>query len=425
VDSTVMNALDRSLLLLGEWVAGAPTEIANALGSARVRIAIADELADDPATQTATTTLVNLLIRTFIHVEIDVRHAPVVTPLLPEASSFGAGIARLTADAFPSGPRRVRPRVDVEVLIGPRPASSSPERWIWLTADAWLAGYASEPEPWRPAGPLEALAAAGLAAGEIVRFALRHLPPASSTAADWLARIERAQHRLLPVPPGPIDLGALDIISAGAITHSLLFAIVARGAVEGDLRIFDDGSYEPSNSNRYMLLRQRDLGALKVEHLAALRIPDIRITPVPERFGNQHQQNLRRRAVVGADDIAVRHVVQAGAPAWLGIGATSHDEVRVTEHPMSEPCAGCAHPHVGDADDRPIPTIAPVTFWAGLQLALHLLADAANDAAPEQRRYETYWPLRPGTAVIGPLQWHPGCPVDASHRLRAAVATRS
>jgi hypothetical protein len=135
---------------------------------------------------------------------------------------------------------------------------------------------------------------------------------------------------------------------------------------------------------------------------------------VERRFVASDISGARARILVGADDIAVRHLAQQAGPAWLGIGATGHDEVRVTEHEPDESCARCAHPHLAGPDDTPIPTIAPVSFQAGLRLAGRLLGFAAGRPTPARRRYATYWPLRPGTSTLGPTPTHPACPIHGS-----------
>lgn len=222
------------------------------------------------------------------------------------------------------------------------------------------------------------------------------------------------------MPLGPIAIGVVDAISAGAIVNAGLYAILARGEVTGCLRIFDGGRYELSNLNRYPLLGRRAALAqlAKADHLASFAPPGLLLEPVDHHFTPLDIAHAAPRIVVGADDIAVRHVAQDANPDWLGIGATGHDEVRITEHEPGEPCARCAHPHVGEPDDALIPTIAPVSFQAGLRLVSRLLRAAAGDPTPAALRYATYWPLRPGTVVLGPTPAHPSCPIHG--RLAAA-----
>ena len=64
---------------------------------------------------------------------------------------------------------------------------------------------------------------------------------------------------------------------------------------------------------------------------------------------------LAARVVVGVDHIPSRWAVQDAGPEWLGIGATSHYELQVTEHPLGWPCARCLHPH-DDEGNTILPT---------------------------------------------------------------------
>lgn len=413
----MMAALDRSLLLLSEWVAADPQTIASTLRRAGVRVSLQPDVAGDIASQAALVTLVTLLVRTGIDPALDVPDVEVQTPLL-SVGTLNQRLREMAADAFPAVrlPALSEPS-SVNVIVGSAGRETEAARRIWLTAAGRTVGYTGGVGPWQPMGSLGALAAACMAAGEVVRSAVSPLPPRSDTAAAWLAPIREAAHALQPIPAGAVDIGAVDLISAGAITDSMLFALLACGDVLGDVRIFDDGRYDITNLNRYPLLRRAGLGTDKASGLAQRGTRTLQMMAIPRRFGLADVPRLRRRVVVGADDIGVRHLVQTGHPQMLLIGATSHDEVRVTEHRPNAPCAGCSHPYLATDDGSPIPTIAPVSFWAGLQLAVRLLADAGATPTPVESRYATYWPLRPGTESTGPLRWHPRCPIDPLHRV--------
>lgn len=337
------------------------------------------------------------------------------TILLPHGTLIHS-IAQLVSEAFPGASLSASARrPDLAIMLGVDTPGSDAGRSIWLAATPSSGGFAGTPQPWSPSDSLAPLAAAGLVAGEAVRFAVRRLAPSSAAAASWFAPILASDYRVPAIVRDPIDVGPIDVVSGGAITHSMLFALAARGDVAGRLRVFDDGTYDMTNVNRYMLLRLSDFDAQKVLHLAALDLGAIHVEPVARRFTEQDLAGMRQRVIVGADDIGVRHLVQRGEPGWLLIGATSHGEVRITEHRPQEPCAGCAHPYLAPATDAPVPTIAPVSFWAGYQLAIRLLAEASGSPIAAGQRYATFWPLRPGASSNGPLQWHPHCPVDQGH----------
>jgi hypothetical protein len=155
-------------------------------------------------------------------------------------------------------------------------------------------------------------------------------------------------------------------------------------------------------------------GLAKAGHLASLSVADLELEAVDRRFTRRDRATARRRIIIGADDIEVRHIAQEAGPKWLAIGATGHDEARITEHEPEESCARWAHPYLELADDSTIPTIAPVSFQAGLRLASRLLSFAAGRATAPALRYATYWPLRPGSSSVGPTPDHPACPVHGS-----------
>jgi hypothetical protein len=405
-----LTALDRTLRLLAEYVVGSPEQIAAELGRTIIVLRAGRPTAHSGAGQAALATLVNLLTRTGVQVRLDLPALASASALLP--AGLPDGLVSLSNAVFPGSVDVTGAApADLAIAIGDVDPPAA-ERTLWLRADKFRIGFSDRRGDFSPPEAVAALESASMAAAECIRFALRGLEPRSRTAAAWLAPIREA---LLPsrrLPGGPIDLGDVDVVSGGAITNGVLWTFAARGDIQGRLRLFDDGHYEITNVNRYMWLdRRRALaGEAKVEHLAALAITGLEIEGVERRFRPADRANARKRILVGADDIAVRHIAQDSDPDWLGVGATSHDEARVTEHKRGEPCARCAHPTLNGPDNTPIPTIAPVSFAAGLHLAVAVLAYAAGQPTPLAERYATYWPLRPGAQVVGPVSIDARCP---------------
>jgi hypothetical protein len=406
-----LAALNRTLLLFSELVQGEPVTIASELAAARVQIVVSPEEASRNNTQAALATLATLLARTGIGLEASIPLVAIATPLL-EGSDLGSGLAGLVASSFPetqlhaaSGQPTLAILVgDVAPVVGCRN--------VWLFAQDYLAGFQSQPATWHPADVLVALAAAAMAASEAIRHVLNALPAVTSAAARELAPIVAAQVVIPAIPAGLTRVGSWDCISAGAITNSMLWTMLARGEVEGDLRVFDDGHYEASNLNRYLLLSveqaRAELG--KAAHLSALdNLGGLHLSPVSRRFTLDDVPTARSQIMIGADDIRVRHIAQLSDPEYLVIGATSHFEVRLTQHFPDGPCASCAHPYFNEADDGLIPTLATVSFWAGFELALFVLAHASGRTIPADQSYATFWPLRPGTGLVGPVRYHPLC----------------
>lgn len=117
-------------------------------------------------------------------------------------------------------------------------------------------------------------------------------------------------------------------------------------------------------------------GERKVNHLADFDLGGIRLDPIAARFHSKahHVHPLASRVLVGADHIPTHWEAQMLSPHWLGIGATTHWSAMASFHDPRSACAGCLHPY-DDPDDRSIPTVAFVSFWAGLLLAVYFVRE--------------------------------------------------
>jgi molybdopterin/thiamine biosynthesis adenylyltransferase len=189
----------------------------------------------------------------------------------------------------------------------------------------------------------------------------------------------------MPEPRGNPSLGRLDVISAGAITHGMLFALLRVPGVDAALRVFDDDEFDWPNLNRYLLGRRSSRGENKAMLLAANSHGDLRIEAVPRRYDDNlaTRAQLADRVAIGVDDIPSRWRAQRHAPGAVVVGATSHFEVVVSEHFPGTACAGCLYPD-GAGDGRPIPTVSFVSAFAGILQAYRLL-DAPRREARQTR----------------------------------------
>lgn len=125
--------------------------------------------------------------------------------------------------------------------------------------------------------------------------------------------------------------------------------------------------------------------------------------------------------LVGVDDIPTRWNLQAERPRLLVIGATTHWSVMASFHREGLPCAGCAHPS-DDANNAPIPTVAFVSFLAGLFAATYFVQDLTDDLVPiEQMKYVTA--LRPETLWVSPLAFRNECPAT-DHSAEVSMGLR-
>ncbi|MGH2464990.1 MAG: hypothetical protein ACRDGI_05980 [Candidatus Limnocylindrales bacterium] len=417
-----LSFADRSLRLLQELVDVDRLEIARVLQDVPVRLHIpSSDLARGAAAQATGATLTNVLVRSGMTVVLDLPEVAAVTPLLAGGSLADALVAlgeSVNPGAVVNG---ATGDADLVVAIAD-PSGARARRRLVVGTHERDCSFGAQVARWSPADQTVAVGAGLLASGEIVRDALRMLAPRGSWAKAALEPVLQATFTTPRLPAGRIDLGRVDVVSAGAVSDALIWTIRARGSVFATGRVFDDGCYDRTNLNRYLTL---DRGSAEREepkgHRLAANAPAGMVLEVVERrFGELDIAGAAPTIIVGADDVAVRYIAQRANPQWLGIGATSHFEVRVTEHGPDEPCAGCAHPHLGQVPDAPIPTIAPVSGWAGFVLALRLLRWASSRTFERAVAYQTFYPLtRPGIAEIGRAPWHPSCPIDERHRRRA------
>ncbi len=164
-----------------------------------------------------------------------------------------------------------------------------------------------------------------------------------------------------------LDLGHVDAIGGGAITHGLVYCLLRVPRLLVQLRVVEEQPCELSNVNRYAVLRASDEGELKIDQLETTATSEIQIDGVPGLFTMDTRDALlplADRVVVGVDDVEARWWVQAERPTWLAVGATGNHLAQLTTHVPQGPCAACAHPVT--LPPQTIPAISFVSFWAGL-----------------------------------------------------------
>jgi hypothetical protein len=222
------------------------------------------------------------------------------------------------------------------------------------------------------------------------------------------------------------QLGSFDCISGGAIVNAILFALVRVPGVEGRARVIEPDTADTGNLNRYMLLLHSRLKKLKAHDLAEILTGSgLTIEAVPRRYEPGQLSSLLPLApsvLVGVDDIPTRWLVQRARPGWLGVGATTHWSAMASFHADGLGCAECLHP-TDDPGNAPIPTVAFVSFWAGLLTASYFLRHRAGQAMRmrEQQIYLTA--LRPEHPSWSAVPKRRGCPSCAA--LRDPVLGRS
>jgi hypothetical protein len=281
--------------------------------------------------------------------------------------------------------------------------------------------------PWTAVWPVGGMVSAALAANEAFKLVMRRLPlrqrsdevyfePSRSCVWDF---------GTIPAPVDIVDVGRVDMISAGAISQAALYSMLRLPRFRMDGRVFDDDVTGPSNLNRNMLTVTKDVGLAKVHVIARHCGPDLRVEPVAARFEDEFAESglLSARVLVGVDDIPSRWAVQRRAPNWLTVSGTSHFGISSSAHSLAGSCSGCLHPIDDEAGSRPIPTVSYVSFWAGLAMAVRLVREAIGHPYP--REWQQLWliPLRMEerhAAIWSPVAARRDCPVQcmASQSLR-------
>jgi hypothetical protein len=272
--------------------------------------------------------------------------------------------------------------------------------------------------------PLGGMAAGALASTEAFKTAMRKLSAFAKNPShffDMFAPADTLEFELAPPnSPQTAELGPFDCISAGAIINCSLYAILRILGVHGTARIFDDDFGDVSNLNRNPLLLRSMISRPKASALASMQVSGLRLEPILSKYKGPIADFLPNGfapwVLVGVDHIPTRWDVQRAMPRWLGVGATSHWSAMASFHVAGLGCAGCLHP-TDDRDYAVIPTVAFVSFWAGLHLAsLYLRAAAGESISPlTQQIYLTA--LRPETPWRTPVQRRGNCPVEV-HNFR-------
>ena len=387
----LLKALARTVLLLRldafpALDAGRDGDIVDGLRAVGVRIVADRSNVASPNGQTALVTLVCQCAMLGIRVDLDIPDVPQLAPQPPLLADLplGSALTAWTDALFPGSLSRVdEPLLTFAIGDTPTPGAvhvAGGDQQVDLDTDPRHA------RPWEGASPFGAIAAAAAGAAEAMRAAIPSLattldqPP--PTDVTWKPRPLTPIHLELPGDIGLTgSLGLIDLVSAGAISHAAMYTLLRVPGFAAHVRTIDRDELARSNTNRYALARAHDLGQPKVEQLASYATDAVRITGVPLRLDGDAMASLGElapRVLVGVDDIPTRWFIQRQQPSWLGVGATTHGFVVVSDHLPGHPCAGCVHPIDEENRIEEIPTIGFVSLWAGLLLAGALLAPDAS-----------------------------------------------
>lgn len=366
-------------------------EIVDALTSVRMRLRADERNLSCAAAQSALVSTAIVAAQSGVELVLDLADVPLVGRQPPLVGSrLTDALLDLTADLITPAVLHDGREADVTIILGSTAAQGSLDLRLgsWRTGFELAAGDGLT-TPWTGEDPFAALIG-GVAAGtEGFRAAMRNLARSGHRPLlSHAAREPRAVRLALPRTEPSVDLGCVDVISAGAITNGMLFALLRVPGITGQLRLFDADRLEATNLNRYPLGRRSLAGQSKVSVLEGYATCDFQIAGTPARFDGEliDAVSLNGLVVVGVDHVPSRWRVQERAPGTVVVGATSHFEIVVSEHPSGEPCAGCLYRDGDEQPGAPIPTVSFVSTLAGVLQAHRLLRCLTPPARSRQVR---------------------------------------
>ena len=278
----------------------------------------------------------------------------------------------------------------------------------------WPVQARCDPGDW----PIGAMGAAVLVASETAKLAGLSLARGAGSTDHFHELFAPTQAvRLVLAPdttPRRPDLGAFDMISAGAVSNAFLYALLRLPGVSGIARTFDRDISDHPNRNRNMLLLPEFVDHPKVElfkHFGS----GISVEPVNRHFDESDLPSLSDHVAVGVDDIPTRWILAKRRSSWMGVGATSHFDSMASVHYPYSACAACLHPE-DETQAGPTPTIAFVSFLAGLMMAADFLRYVASSDASLASRYRYLNALHSGnpwsSSVVPRVDCPAGCPAS-------------
>jgi hypothetical protein len=368
-------------------------DVVAALTGVRMRLVGGEDDLSSDAGQTALVTAAIVAAQSGAELLLDLADVPLL-PAQPPLSGerLTDALLALTRELITPGREHDDGPADLTIAIGTAPAPSDALRLAPTLNGVELAHHSGRNAIGWSVGHQLAALFGGIAAGaEAFKVAMRQLRSAGHVPLPGNATRELRPVRLDVEATTGADLGQVDVISAGAISQGMLFALLRLPGVAAQLRIFDHDCLDWPNLNRYPLGSASMLEEPKAELLKRYATSAIGIQSVNEKFDDAlaERVTLAPLVAVGVDDIPSRWRAQRFAPGTVVVGGTSHFEVVVSEHPPGEPCAGCLYL---DDDEPPadvappaIPTVSFVSTFAGVLQAQRLLTVGGQTSARQTR----------------------------------------
>lgn len=420
---TALDQLTRTILLCRDYLADgvSESEISQAFQGCRVLCVSDLRNLSSHSGQTALVTLVSLLNRMGMQVSLDIPEVRMISPQPPLSGSLLRQSLVASSERMVTGATvtaDARSNADLIFVLGDSQVSHNSSSLWRLTGTEWYGALAQngKTHAWTAEWPIGSMISAAEAAGEAFKFVMRRLPIREEGRILFEPSIEcEWDFDRIPVPSQEIDVGEVDIISAGAISQSALYTLLRTPKIVMRGCIFDDDMTAPSNLNRNMLTLTADVDLLKVHVVAERCGTKIQLEPIPTRFGKSNTAGgLAHRVLVGVDDIPSRWEIQRRAREWLGVSGTSHFSISSSSHKRDEPCCGCLHYTDDPNPPSAIPTVSFVSFWAGLSMAVRLLREVLGNPYSASQQHLWLTPLRmdqPYAGMWSPVPARQDCPV--------------
>lgn len=412
-----LEQLDRTILLCRDHVLDVLTneEICSNFLSLRVLCVSDLRNLSSHSGQTALVTLVSMLNRMGMQVGLAIPDVPIINPQPPISGASLSEVLIASSEMFVSG-AAVRNasdfRPDLIFALGDTKFTKGSSPCWRLSGSEWCGALAidgaQETPSWTADWSIGSMVSAALASSEAFKFVMRNLPFRNQTDQVFFERSQVCSWDFgrIPVPEEEIDLGRVDLISAGAICQAALYTLLNLPKVRLSGRIFDDDVTASSNLNRNMLSTVADIGSAKINVAAQCCGTKLQLDPINNRFlDNGSHGTLADRVLVGVDHIPSRWDVQRSAPNWLAISGTSHFSVSSSAHDPETPCSGCLHPVDDNAAPGPIPTVSFISFWAGLAMAVRLVREAIGFPYSAGQQHLWLTPLR--MDLRNAAMWYP------------------
>ena len=234
---TGLDGLTRTILLCRDYVSDMLTddEVCQSLQSVRILCVSDLQNLSSYSGQTALVTLVLLMSRMGMQVSLRIPEVEMLGPQPPLAMGPLLAALLVLSEQLISGAlvqHDVGFQPDIVFVLGNTDFDSQHLLWR-LNGDEWtgsltMNGSRTESHPWRSHWTAGSMISAALAANEAFKFAMRSLPLRDQTSQMFFepSRTCGFDFGKISLPQDIIDLGRVDVISAGAISQSALYALL-------------------------------------------------------------------------------------------------------------------------------------------------------------------------------------------------------